>query len=44
MTDNIFPLNANILDQLLQENRVNLKTISIRELGILINDFEKKSE
>ncbi len=43
MTDNIFPLNANILDQLLQENRVNLKTISIRELGILINDFEKKS-
>lgn len=40
MNDVTFPLEAAVLDRLLQFNEIDLHTVSIRELGILVNELE----
>ena len=40
MNEITFPLEVAVLDQLLQFNEIDLRTVSIRELGILVNELE----
>ena len=40
MNDVTFPLEVAVLDRLLQLNEIDLCTVSIRELGILVNELE----
>ena len=38
-----FPLNEKILDKLLIEKEIDLRRVSIRELGLLVNDLSVQS-
>ncbi len=39
-----FPLNEKILDKLLIEKEIDLRRVSIRELGLLVNDLSAQTE
>ena len=40
MNDITFPLEVAVLGRLLKFNEIDLRTVSIRELGILVNELE----